>query len=60
MELQAGLPIPPGAHWDGSGVNFALFSAYAEHVELCIWEGDVMRTFPLPKCTNQVWHGYLS
>ncbi|GHU26230.1 glycogen operon protein GlgX homolog [Betaproteobacteria bacterium] len=57
--LQAGAPRPLGAHWDGAGVNFALFSAHAERVELCIWEGDVMRTFPMPKCTNQVWHGYL-
>jgi glycogen operon protein len=62
MGLQAGLPTPLGAHWDGLGVNFALFSAHAERVELCIQDAtqrDGMRTFSLPQCTNQVWHGYL-
>ena len=57
--LQAGRPRPLGAHWDGAGVNFALFSAHAERVKLCLWEGDAMRTFSLPACTDQVWHGYL-
>ncbi|MDR0577459.1 MAG: glycogen debranching protein GlgX [Candidatus Accumulibacter sp.] len=59
MELQTGRPWPLGAHWDGGGVNFALFSAHAERVELCVREGEALRVFPLPKCTDQVWHGYL-
>ncbi|MFB0935953.1 MAG: glycogen debranching protein GlgX [Propionivibrio sp.] len=57
--LQDGRPWPLGAHWDGAGVNFALFSAHAERVEVCVWEGDSMHTFPLPACTDQVWHGFL-
>ncbi|WP_301100887.1 glycogen debranching protein GlgX [Propionivibrio sp.] len=57
--LQAGRPWPLGAHWDGSGVNFTLFSANAERVELCIFAGGTLHTLPLPKCTDQVWHGYL-
>ncbi|MBK7357229.1 glycogen debranching protein GlgX [Propionivibrio sp.] len=57
--LEAGQPWPLGAHWDGAGVNFTLFSARAERVDLCIFEGSTMRTLPLPKCTDQVWHGYL-
>jgi glycogen operon protein len=57
--LQAGRPWPLGAHWDGAGVNFALFSAHAERVELCLWEDETLRTLLLPKCTDQVWHGYL-
>ena len=32
----AGKPFPPGATWDGKGVNFALFSENAEKVELCL------------------------
>ncbi|MDR1935608.1 MAG: glycogen debranching protein GlgX [Candidatus Accumulibacter sp.] len=57
--LQAGRPAPLGAHWDGAGVNFALFSAHAGRVELCLREGDALRVLPLPECTDQVWHGYL-
>ncbi|MEI7429504.1 MAG: glycogen debranching protein GlgX [Betaproteobacteria bacterium] len=58
--LCAGRPWPLGAHWDGSGVNFALFSAHAERVELCLFEEGTMRTLPLPRCSDQVWHGYLT
>ena len=57
--LQTGRPWPLGAHWDGEGVNFALFSAHAEQVELCWRDGDTQLSLPLPACTDQVWHGYL-
>ena len=57
--LSAGRPWPLGAHPDSQGVNFALFSAHAERVELCIFDGDRLHTLRLPRCTNQVWHGYL-
>ena len=33
-----GRPFPLGATWDGLGVNFALFSANATKVELCIFD----------------------
>jgi isoamylase len=36
--LSEGLPYPLGATWDGLGVNFALFSAHATKVELCLFE----------------------
>lgn len=58
-KLKEGRPWPLGAHWDGSGVNFTLFSAHAELVELCVFEGSAMHVLSLPKCTDQVWHGYL-
>ncbi len=57
--LEAGRPWPLGSRWDGKGVNFALFSAHAEKVELCVFGGNAMRTYPLRRCTDQVWHGYL-
>jgi len=61
--LEEGRPWPLGAHWDGSGVNFALFSAHAESVELCLFEADQLDTptcsLHLPAYTDQVWHGYL-
>ena len=37
--IREGLPHPLGATWDGEGVNFALFSAHAEKVELA---GSIM------------------
>jgi len=51
-----------GAHWDGAGINFALFSAHAERVELCIFDPSGRRELgrlDLPECTDGVWHGYL-
>ncbi|MBV8974088.1 MAG: hypothetical protein JOY74_03120, partial [Sinobacteraceae bacterium] len=33
-----GAPYPRGANWDGEGVNFSLFSAHAERVELCLFD----------------------
>ena len=57
--LQAGRPWPLGAHWDGAGINFTLFSAHAERVELCVFMAGTMHVLPLPRCTDQVWHGYL-
>ena len=60
--LESGRPYPLGAHWDGGGVNFALFSAFATAVELCVYDADAAREVAricLPACTDQVWHGYL-
>ena len=36
--VSAGSPHPLGATWDGRGTNFALFSANATKVELCLFE----------------------
>ena len=38
--IREGLPYPLGATWDGKGVNFALFSAHATRVELCLFEDE--------------------
>ncbi|MDO9225309.1 MAG: glycogen debranching protein GlgX [Pseudomonadota bacterium] len=57
-----GNPYPLGATWDGSGVNFALFSEHAEKVELCLFDPKGRREIariPLPERTDLVWHGYL-
>jgi glycogen operon protein len=57
-----GLPDPLGATWDGLGVNFALFSANATKVELCIFDAHGKRELErivLPEYTDEVWHGYL-
>src|SRR5215203_5890693 len=60
--VREGLPYPLGATWDGLGVNFALFSANATKVELCLFdlEGKVeLERVVLPEYTDEVWHGYL-
>jgi isoamylase len=57
-----GRPFPLGATWDGLGVNFALFSAHATKVELCIFDdgGETeIERIDLPEYTDEVWHGYL-
>ncbi|PZQ99538.1 MAG: glycogen debranching enzyme GlgX [Cereibacter sphaeroides] len=35
-----GHPFPMGANFDGDGVNFAVFSAHAEKIELCLFSPD--------------------
>ena len=60
--LSEGLPHPLGATWDGLGVNFALFSANATRVELCLFDpsgGTELDRIELPEYTDEVWHGYL-
>ncbi|ABD89161.1 glycogen debranching protein GlgX [Rhodopseudomonas palustris] len=54
-----GLPFPLGASWDGKGTNFALFSAHATKVEICLFDGDQERRYELPEYTDEIFHGYL-
>jgi len=59
--MQAGQPSPAGAvHMDG-GVNFAIYSAGATAIELCLFDGrnhEAGRVF-LPQNTGGMWHGFL-
>jgi isoamylase len=60
--LQEGASHPLGATWTGLGVNFALFSAHATKVELCIFDDSgekELERIPLPEYTDEVWHGFL-
>jgi glycogen operon protein len=57
--VREGLPFPLGACWDGSGTNFALFSANATKVEVCLFDGDQERRIELPEYTDEVFHGYI-
>jgi isoamylase len=57
-----GLPFPLGAKWDGRGTNFALFSAHATKVELCLFDSSGTREverITLPEYTDEIYHGYL-
>ncbi len=51
-----------GATPDAAGTNFALYSAVAERVELCLYDDDgrLLRQWDLPACDDAVWHGYLA
>jgi glycogen operon protein len=60
--LEPGAPYPLGARWDGLGVNFAVFSAHATRMELCVFDPQGRREnarYDLPELTDEVWHGYL-
>ncbi len=60
MEIWPGTPHPLGSTWDGSGVNFALFSENAEGVELCLFDDDGNQSIlDLTEETSFVWHGYV-
>ena len=60
--MQAGYAHALGAVHDGDGTNFALFSAHAERVELCLFDASgrqQLERIDLPEKTHDVWHGYL-
>ena len=57
-----GKPFPLGATWDGTGVNFALYSENAVKVELCFYDSRGRRETSrvvLPEQTAFVWHAYI-
>ncbi len=59
-QLAIGKPTPLGAHYDGQGVNFTLFSAHAERVELCVFDANGQEhRYDLPGHSGDIWHGYL-
>src|SRR5699024_6128681 len=60
MEIWPGKPYPLGATYDGTGVNFAVFSEVATAVELCLIDDEGAETrVPLTEVDAHVWHGYL-
>jgi isoamylase len=61
MKLEIGRAYPMGANYDGNGVNFAVFSAHASRIELCIFDAEGRETrLNLPGHIDEVWHGYLA
>src|SRR5215510_15336572 len=63
MCVWPGRSSPLGATFDGTGVNFAVFSEHATKIELCLFDSPDAKTesyrIALPEKTNQVWHGFL-
>src|SRR4051794_7851427 len=56
-----GHPFPLGAHWDGEGVSFAVWSTTAQAVTVCLFgdNGRAETRIALDESTYHVWHGYL-
>ncbi|HET9107948.1 MAG TPA: glycogen debranching protein GlgX [Steroidobacteraceae bacterium] len=60
--IKEGSPHPLGATWDGRGTNFAVFSAHASRIEVCLFDADGRREqarIELPEYTDQIFHGYV-
>ena len=60
MTLQAGRPHPLGATPGDGGTNFAVFSAHATRVTLCLFDGARERRIDLPERTGDIWHGHVA
>jgi glycogen operon protein len=68
-----GDPFPLGAHWDGEGTNFAIWSTTATAAQVCLFDNggppgsegvaaggsDKEYRIDLDDRTYHVWHGYL-
>lgn len=53
---------PLGSTYDGKGVNFALFSAHAVKVELCVFDesgSEELERYEITTNDNNIWHIYL-
>ena len=62
LEISSGTSTRLGAHHDGNGVNFAVFSENATRLELCLFSADGTQEtarIDLPEKTGPVWHGYV-
>ena len=60
MQIWPGKPYPLGATYDGTGVNFALFSEVADRVELCLVDDAGAETrIDLPEVDGFVWHAFV-
>lgn len=62
LEVTNGRAYPLGATYDGAGVNFALFSAHAEKVELCLFDATgtkEQKRIVISENDNNIWHVYV-
>ncbi len=54
-----GRPWPMGAAFDGDGVNFAVFSAHATRIDLCLFSADARKELariPFSERDGDIWH----
>ncbi len=63
LELTPGRSWPMGANVDEDGVNFAVFSANATKIEVCLFSDDgrtELTRIALPERDGDVWHGHIA
>ena len=59
--LEPATAAPVGAHYDGHGASFTLFSCVAEQVELCLFdEGGAETRLRLQQEEGYLWQGYVA
>ncbi len=63
FKVWLGKPYPLGATWEGTGVNFALFSENATGVDLCLFDSvdspNERVRIRMTEQSDQVWHVFL-
>src|SRR5206468_4310231 len=62
QRILPGSPYPQGATWDGTGVNFAIYSEAATKVDLCLFDeqdSGEHEMIEMHECTGYVWHCYV-
>jgi len=60
--IQAGEPTPVGATVVEGGVNFSVFSAHAERIDVCLFDpsGTIeIQRLTLPENTHELFHGFV-
>ncbi|MEM0949432.1 MAG: glycogen debranching protein GlgX [Pseudomonadota bacterium] len=61
LSISEGRAAPLGATPDEGGVNFAVFSAHATRMVLCLYDTDGRETrIDLPEREGDVWHGHVA
>ena len=62
LKITAGRPAPIGNDVRSGGINFALFSAHATKITLCLFDEDgssEIAQLELPGKTGNIWHGFV-
>ncbi|MGL4280199.1 MAG: glycogen debranching protein GlgX, partial [Albidovulum sp.] len=60
--VRSGRSWPLGATFDGAGVNFAVFSAHATKIEVCLFSDDgrkELARLELPERDGDIWNGHV-
>nr|WP_244261846.1 hypothetical protein [Actinobacillus ureae] len=55
MKISVGEPFPLGAQAGKKGTNFAIFSANATAIELCIFDDKGEQRYPMQR-SGDIWH----
>ncbi|WGE57603.1 glycogen debranching protein GlgX [Actinobacillus equuli] len=55
MKISVGKPFPLGAQAGKNGTNFAIFSANATAIELCIFDDKGEQRYPMQR-SGDIWH----